>query len=168
MYAASVLGYVFSFCAFCDIGFSQLTADLERAQPRWLPKDLIEARFRAPHSATSQIPDLSGKWYATFRCGVGSGNYIYYFEQTRNGRLSGKSRGVSFGVKDITGSLVTGSFTATGFEFFEHVSEGYFIEVSGSTQLEQGYLFATYKNTRVGTECNLRMRKMRDQRNVDY
>ncbi len=156
MFAGSILSFVFSICTFCEAGHYHLVTEAERIQSRAFPND------EKPHE-----PDLSGKWYATLQCSVGSGRYIYYFEQTPNGRLSGKSRGVSFGVKDITGFLVNGSFAATRFEFFEQVSEGYFIEVSGSTWLAGGYVFATYKNTRTDNECRLRMKKMRDQRPVD-
>ncbi len=168
MFAGSILGFVFSICAFCEIGYGHLVAEVERTQSTSFPDDVIISQFSTSNGYKPQVPNLSGKWYATLRCSFGSGRYIYYFEQTRNGRLSGKSRGVSFGVKNITGFLVTGSFSATSFEFFEQVSEGYFLEVSGSTRLAGGYIFATYKNTRTDNECSLRMKKMRDQRLIEH
>ncbi len=167
MFAGSVLGLVFSICALCEIGYSHLAAEVERTPSKSFADDFVDIKFFIPKDYKPQEPDLSGKWYATLQCNLGSGRYIYYLEQSRNGRLSGKSRGVSFGVRDTTGFLVTGNLAATRFEFLEQVSEGYFIEVSGSTQLAGGYIYATYKNTRTDNVCRLRMKKMRDQRPID-
>ena len=164
MPAASIIGYVFSLCLLCEAGAGYFTGGAgapEGPVPR-------AVSFRSHDDPAFSGPDVSGKWYAILHCGVGSGRYIYYLEQTPDGRLSGSSRGVSFGVKDITGLLVTGRFSATRFEFFEQISEGYFIEVSGSTRPEKGYLSASYRNTRTDRDCSLRMKKMRDQRPVAY
>lgn len=121
------------------------------------------AFLRPPQVSPVRKPDLTGKWYASLTCPIGSGRYVYRFRQRADGQLTGTSKGVSFGVTGTTGILRSGRIRGGQFSFLEQVSEGYAIEVSGQAEIRDEFLSGSYLNSKSGTRCRLTMRKMRDQ-----
>lgn len=110
---------------------------------------------------------ITGKWSADLSCSVGSGRYIYTFRQLEDGYVLGTSRGVSFGVKDVTGFLISGRITERRFEFLEQVSDRHSGSFSGVVDAETGVFSGEYMSSRSGRTCRFAMKKMRVQPSGD-